>query len=260
MLLRRLKLATVFTQLRRNKIEIERTIQFAFVANLWNFLGRSFLACFRLRRKWGEPVFVQRPAAFERAIAHLDVVFLAAGKIIDGERIFAAAHHTQIALNAGTNPHARFCRTLGEDRLGQRMCDKRFRDRSRRFRGDDKIKIPHDFLAPAITTRDADLQRVGMGREIIPKRFRFTGDLAELKRACMLEPVRNCFAKSFLRRLTKAGQFSDPTRLARFQELSDRADMKFVVKSFYFFRAEPLNREQLENRPWKLPAKIFQVL
>ena len=140
------------------------------------------------------------------------------------------------------------------------MCDKRFRDRSRPFRGDDKIKIPHDFLAPAITTRDADLQRVGMDREIPPKRFCLTRNLAKLKRARMLDPVRNCFAKSFLRRLTKAGQFSDPTGLARFQELSDRADLKFVVKNFYFFRAEPLNREQLENRTWKLPAKIFQVI
>ena len=36
--------------------------------------------------------------------------------------------------------------------------------------------------------------------------------------------------------------------------------MKFVVKNFYLFRAESLNREQLENRTWKLPAKIFQVL
>src|SRR5437588_9913374 len=107
MLLRRLKLATVFTQLRRNKIEIERTIQFAFVANLWNFLGRSFLGFFRLWRKGREAVFVQRPAEFERAIAHLDIVFLAAGKIIEGERIFGAAYYAQIALNTGTNPHTR---------------------------------------------------------------------------------------------------------------------------------------------------------
>src|SRR5260370_4064938 len=260
MLLRRFKLATVFTQLRRNKIETERTIQFAFVANLWNFLGRSFLACFRFWWKGREAVFVQRPAVFERAIAHLDIVFLTAGKIIEGERIFGAVHHAQIALNAGTNPYARFCRTLGDDRLDQRMCDKRFRDRSRRFRGDNKIKIPHDFLAPAITTRDADLQGVGMGREIIPKRFCLTGDLTKLKRTRMLHPIRDCFAKFFLRRLTKAGQFGDPPGLAGFQELTDRADVKFVVKNFYLFRAEALNRKQLENRTWKLPAKIFQVL
>src|SRR5437773_12365301 len=111
MVLRRLKLATILTQLRRNKIETERTIQFAFVANLWNFLGRSFLACFRLRWKEREAIFVQRPAVFERAISHLDIVFLTAGKIIEGERIFGATHYTHIALNAGTNPHARFCRT-----------------------------------------------------------------------------------------------------------------------------------------------------
>jgi hypothetical protein len=123
-----------------------------------------------------------------------------------------------------------------------------------------KIKIPHDFLAPTITTRDADLQRVGVGREIIPERFCLTGDLAKLKRTRMLHPVRNCFTKSFLRHLTKAGQFSDQPGLARFHELSDRADVKFVVKNFYLFRAEALNRKQFENRTWKLPTKIFQVL
>ena len=56
-----------------------------------------------------------------------------------------------------------------------------------------------------------------MGREITPKRFCLPGDLAKLKRARMLHPVRNCFAKFSLRRLPKAGQFGDSPGLARFQ-------------------------------------------
>jgi hypothetical protein len=94
MLFRRLEFAAILPQFRRNKIEIERAIQFRFVANLWDVYNRFFLACARCDRHGRETIFVKRPTAFQSAIAHLDVMLLASGKIIERERIFRSTHCT----------------------------------------------------------------------------------------------------------------------------------------------------------------------
>ena len=56
-----------------------------------------------------------------------------------------------------------------------------------------------------------------MARKIAAERFRFIRDLAKLKRACMLDPVCNCFAKFFLRRLSKPGQLGNAIGFAGLQ-------------------------------------------
>ena len=62
------------------------------------------------------------------------------------------------------------------------MLDKHLCDRFRFFCRANKIKIAHGFLSPAITARDTDLQRVGMGGKSVSERFGLAGDLAKLKR------------------------------------------------------------------------------
>ena len=58
---------------------------------------------------------------------------------------------------------------------------KNFRDRRRLLRRDDKIEIAHDFLPAPITSRQIDLERIGMGGQIAAQRFRFRRDLPKLK-------------------------------------------------------------------------------
>ena len=172
----RLEFAAVFAQLRRNKIEIERAIQVPFHPRTAEFSAvRLFspgplLWIGRQRRK---PIFIQGPTAFQRAAAHLDVVLLAAGKVIERERIFGRADHAQIALNAGAQSHARFGRALRDDRFDQRMLDKKFRDRVRLLGRHDEIEIAHDFFAPPITSGKIDMQRIGMRGQIGPQRLGF---------------------------------------------------------------------------------------
>ena len=102
----RFKFTAVLAELRRDEIEIERAIQLGFVAHLRNL--RSFPFPLRIRWQRPEAIFIQRPAAFERAIAHLDVVLLVAGKIVEGKRIFCRADNAQIALDSGAKPRTRF--------------------------------------------------------------------------------------------------------------------------------------------------------
>src|SRR5262245_15532468 len=54
------ELATVFPQLRRNEIEIDRAIQIGFVAYARNFAWRFFLLRVRINWDRGEAVFIER--------------------------------------------------------------------------------------------------------------------------------------------------------------------------------------------------------
>jgi len=75
----------------------------------------------------------------------------------------------------------------------------------------------------------------------------------------MLDPVCNCFAQFFLRRLAKAWQLGDTAGLAGFQQVSNRTDMKLIVERLNLFRAKPLNRKQLENGSRKFRAQVLKI-
>src|SRR5438128_12679854 len=97
--------ATVLAQFRWHKIKPESAIQIRFVANCWNLNCRPSNCpsgsdlFFWIGPQTRESVFVQGPPALKRPAAHLDVVFLASGKVIERERIFRRADNPQIALN-----------------------------------------------------------------------------------------------------------------------------------------------------------------
>ena len=151
----------------------------------------------RIDRRRTEPILVQGPAALQRAVSHHDVVLLASGKVIERKRILRRRHHAQIALNAGTQPHARLGRALQNDRLHQRMRGKRLRDRVRRFGRDDEIEIAHDFFPPPITPRDANMQRIVERAQIVAQGLRFRRDRAERERARVLRRDPRWRAASF---------------------------------------------------------------
>ena len=106
--------AAIFAQLRRNEIEIERTIKLRFIPHFRNRVRRSILA----RDSFGgrEPIFVQGPAALQRAISQDDIVLFASGKIAERKRIFRRANHAQVGLDAGAQPDAGFGRALRDER------------------------------------------------------------------------------------------------------------------------------------------------
>ena len=98
---RGIEFAAVFAQLRRDIIEIYCPIEIGFIADLWNLRGRRSLFGFRIAAQGREAIFIQRPPAFERPAAHLDVVLFASGKIIQSKWIFSRTDHAKIALNPG---------------------------------------------------------------------------------------------------------------------------------------------------------------
>src|SRR6266496_3305941 len=92
--------AAVLAQFRRYEIESKRAIQSRFVPDRWNLPRRLLFFGLRIRRQLRYSVLVQSPAALEGATPHLDVVFLASGKIIERKRIFRRTDNAEIALNS----------------------------------------------------------------------------------------------------------------------------------------------------------------
>ena len=177
----RCEFAAVFPQLCRDEIKANGLIKLGLIADHRDF-RRGLLFCFRRGHgQRGQAILIQGPAAFERAVAHLDVVFLAAGEVIQGEGVFGRLDHAKIALNPGVQPHTGLGRALRNNRFDQRMGGEKLRDRLGFACGHDKIQIPHDLAPPPVTPGQVHLQRIRMIRQVTAQRLRMMRHLAQLK-------------------------------------------------------------------------------
>ena len=165
-------------------------------------------------------------------------MLLISGEVGERKRIFRPAHYAQIALNAGTQPHARFGGALRNDRFHQRMSDKKLRDRVRLFRRHNQIDVVHDFSPPPITASDIDLKRVGMRSEVLFQCFGLRRNLAKLKIIGMLCPSLDCLGNLCLGGFPKTRQFSDLARLTRLSQFLDRADFQLLIERLDLFRTQ----------------------
>ncbi len=118
-------------------------------------------------------------------------MFLASGEIAERKRIFRAADHAQIGLDAGAQTDTGLGRAARDNAFHERVPDEKFRDRFGRFGRDDEIEIAHDFPSPAITPGNADARGVRVRAQILLQLFRLGRDLAELETARVPGAIRN---------------------------------------------------------------------
>ena len=164
--LRRLDLPQSFTQLRRDEGQPQRLEQIGFGLGRQTFLGgvwllRGFRArsVFLIRRE--QPPLAHAESPGQRALAHLDVVVLRAGQVVQREHELLGRHEPQVGLQAGFEPYAGLEVTAGGDFLDVRLADKPVDDR-RRFGGcDQKVQIAHGLHAPPQTAAGFDLLHTG---------------------------------------------------------------------------------------------------
>jgi len=74
------QIPAVFAKLRRDEIKIERMIKFRFVADPWDFLIGFVLVAASSVGKAARRIALRVHSRFQGAVAHFDVVLLAAGK------------------------------------------------------------------------------------------------------------------------------------------------------------------------------------
>ena len=118
-----------------------------------------------------QAVLVQAQAPLDRALAHDDVVFFAAGEIHQGKREFGITHHAQIRLNAAGQKHARLRLTFGNDVEDAGLAAEKIEDLGGLFRGSQQIDIADDFAMPAQTAGRAATNHLRMRTERFEQGF-----------------------------------------------------------------------------------------
>ena len=109
-----------------------------------------------------QAVFVQAQAALDGALAHDDVVLLAAGEISKREGKLGVAHHAQIRLDAAGEDDGGLGFALGADADDARLGGECINDVRRFFGRGQKIDVADDLLETAQAAGGAAADDVGM--------------------------------------------------------------------------------------------------
>src|SRR5438034_1264694 len=203
------------------------------------------VAGFLLRLK--QAVFVEAQAAFDGALAHDDVVVLAAGEVGERERKLRVSHNAQVGLNATLQDHTGLGVAFGAHAHHAGLAREKLDDLLRVLRRYQKINVANDLLESPHAAGGAATNHVGMAAQILQHRFgdgqRVAKQMSRRIGALELDAFEN-FALSFL---TEAVEPRDLRGLAGRFELFDRLDAALAVQRFDFLRAEDGDLQHLNQ-------------
>jgi len=204
-----------------------------------------------------QAVFVEPQAALDGALAHDDVMLLAAGEIGEGEGKFRVAYHAQIRLDAALQHDTGLGIALGADADDARLRGEKLDDGGRVARRGEKINVANDLLAAAQTAGGAAARDVRMLAQAGEDRF---GG----KQGVAVEMARGVLAAEIysgedvgLRFFTKAGQFRDFSLLTGGFQLFGAFEAELVVEGFDLFGSKAGDGEHEEQAR---RDRIFQFL
>ena len=195
-LFRRCEFAFVLAQLRRDVGQVE------FLENLLlRLAGHPQVRVARFLLRLEQAVFVEAQAAFDGALAHDDVVVLAAGEVGERERKLRVSHNAQVGLNATLQDHAGLGVALGAHAHHAGPAREKLDDVRRFLRRHQKINVADDFLESPHAAGGAATNHVGMAAQILQHRFgdgqRVAKQMSRRIGALELDAFEN-FALSFL--------------------------------------------------------------
>ncbi len=102
------------------------------------------------------------------------------------------------------------------------------------------------------------MQRFVERAQIVLQCLRFARDLPEPENPGVLHAIRNRLAELLLCRLAEAWQLRDAIGFTRLLELRNRANVQLLIKRLDLLRAQPREREKLENIEGKFPPECFE--
>ena len=218
--------------------------------------------------RWGDvfafhhaqAVLIQGPAAFQGALAHGDVVLLAAGEVVQGKREVGTRHRAQVALQAIGKMHAGLGVAVRDDMSDQRMADEGSDDLQRLAGRDEEVEVVHDLLATAETAADLHLSRGGM---LLQKRPQLHGrpmHLIESKLRGMGFAEGDAFQDLLDAFGSKTRELRGRAGFADTFQIGDTSDTEFGVQGFDFFGTEALQFEQLKETFRELGLEGFVEL
>ena len=207
-LLRQRDFAHVLAHLRRDIVQAE------LLEHL--LLGPAFHQQLRVARfllGMEQAVFVQPQPAIDRALAHDDVMLLAAGEIQQRRGILRVADHPQVGLDAALQQHAGLGFALGQHLQNAGLAGEELDDLRRLLRRGEQINVPNHLAMPPQAARRAAADHVRMGPQRFQQRLSPRERLAEEMARGVGAAAVDAFENVRLRLLAKPFQPGDLARL-----------------------------------------------
>jgi hypothetical protein len=246
--------AEIFPEFGRDEIEIESAVETGFVVD-WGD-GLEELATFG----GGEAIFIEGPAAFEGAGAHLDIMLFAAGEVVQGKGKFGPGDEAEVTLEAILQEHAAFGGSVGEDIADEGMGDEVGTNWLGGFGLDEEVDVADFFFAAAETSGDLGEGDFGELAQIGQELFDEGGDVAEAVASGMLGKLGDGFEEIGGGFGAEAWEGGDASVLASGGEVGNRSDAKLIIEDLDFFRSEALEFEELKEAGGKFSPDFFVEL
>ena len=237
-----LEFALVFAQLRRDEIEVELVVDF-----LLGGAGQQKGGIVGFGIGSEQTVFVEAQSAFDGALAHDDVVFLASGEIGQSEWEFRVGDDAQIGLNAALQDDAGLGVATGmdQDYSGQ-GCEKG-NDGRGVSGGSQEIDVSDDFLVASKAACGGAADHVGVGAQLVEDGVGGAQGEADQVMARVFFSKRDAIEDLGLGFRGESREFGDLARLTGGFQLGERGDVEFVVEDFDLFRSETGHFEQFQQ-------------
>jgi hypothetical protein len=160
------ELAVVLAEFRGDELEAEAVEDFLFGMAADQELGvAGFLGGAE------ESVFIEAQAAGNGALAHDDVVFLAAGEVGEGEGVLGVGDHAEVGLHTVAKVNTGFGVAVAEDLDDVGEGDEVLEDSGGVFGGRDEVEVTDDFLPAAERTGGGTAEDFGVLAEGIEDGF-----------------------------------------------------------------------------------------
>ena len=251
--LSRLDLAAILAQLRLHGIESKGPVDVRLLVHL-----RQWFA--QLPTLGGaEAVFVQRPATRQCPRAHPDIVLLAAGEIIQGEREFGARDRPQVALDPVLQADAGLRRPAREHCFNKRVRGEKFHDRSCVLRRNQEVEVAHDFLFPPVASGDLREVDGRVPAQVVQQMLRERRHIAVAEFPRMAAHVFDRLEDVRRRLFPEPRQRCDIALFTGTLEARDRMDFERIPQCLDLFAPQSLHLEKCQNVGRKILAQVVVI-
>ena len=237
---RRVDLAAVLAQLRRDPVHPERGVDLLFA-------GAGELLAARLGADAVEPVLVQQELALERDPAQADVVLLRAGEVEERCAPRAGRHDAQVDLHPARDQHRRLRVAVREDALDRRGADEGGHDRRRVVAAGDDVDVADRLAEAPQAARDREQLESGLLAEPGEHRVRRGARLVEQRASRPLTERGDRLEDVLLRLRLDLRELAETAVLRGLLELVDRRDAQVVVDRSRGRRPHPRDAQEREE-------------